>query len=963
MQASVSRMTGPAIRTVGGRSSSALVLRAPSAAARRTPGLAPLASVRHAGGSATLEEVLSAAKEEEKQEAEKNPAKSTSSTPSSKEDSARSQRGVMWFANIYPTKAFKLDFRQAFTHMNHETTIPKLLQGLEGVEITKILPREREGGAFVYFQASPQFVRQAAKKLAEEDEGAKKQFMKKEDVLATVCSGISQYLKTHDYQAFLTDHPVRAHRVHGEPYLEDLQSRFPSSRLRIQVNPPDALNEEQIFDLCRRYGALQDIEKLPDNKGYSVSFNFTAAAVAARNCLHRAKVDPAAAARLGTVSSQVSTFRPGKVEDLTTLPEVTIQFEPFVGKWVREFITNNARYTIPLIAALFLGTTVFIWDPLRNFSIQVRLAALYGLQKEDETHPDHQLQHLGGLWGLFVHALQYYNKATDSLYKAAARFQRPSEKSLLQQFWGDRQEEVNEFRRWLNDPQDRVLLLTGHRGAGQATLVREVMGIDAIYIDVASMLEAGGAVDDSIFLRHLCRSVGYWPAQGMDRQMTALLDLMLPGSGKLSRENEVLVAAQRVFSSTTGALIAWRNRWLRKSSDPSVLPPLPLIIIDGFTAENKARREGFFETIVTWAAYVSEHQLARVLFTADSSFAEPAMLSALGNRPERLDVQELTDADTTVVRSVLEQHFGGTFDLSEEELATIGGRYRDITTLVAMIHDGSDPKEAVGRLVDGAEKIVRNLLMRGQHGVKWTRPQLWRAVKLLANTTGSDASVPYDVFIYNVFRGDEIALQSMKESGLITVTARPRGMFETNPDKTVSSQERAARGYKVLPGSPLFAEVYWRLAHHTGLAAVLDLEVAKEDIKRETATLEAYEADLVRLQEVDDVKLYKSRGLKDPNEALRKRKEQLLELILEQHKKLEGYHKARRDALHTLNQRKEKFNAAVRQEREAAARAARAKAELEAYRAAAESAVQARGLLGMAANWLTLGLATRWNWV
>merc|ERR1712039_542097 len=88
----------------------------------------------------------------------------------------------------------------------------------------------------------------------------------------------------------------------------------------------------------------------------------------------------------------------------------------------------------------------------------------------------------------------------------------------------------------------------------------------------------------------------------------------------------------------------------------------------------------------------------------------------------------------------------------------------------------------------------------------------------------------------------------------------------------------------------------------------LDQEVVKEDIKRENDKIDSYEQQLGRLQEVDDGKREKWRGLPDPNEALRKRKEQLLGLILEQHKKLERYHQARRDAMKILGERKDKHS-------------------------------------------------------
>lgn len=810
------------------------------------------------------------------------------------------QQGVLWFANIYPPKASKIDFRRELTHHNHETLIPDLLP--KGVEVIRMVPREREGGAFVYFRAPPTFVLQVLRNLAKkggDEVSAKNRFLPKrnEDILVKVCRGISEYLKKHEVRAFLCPQPVRAHRVLGEPYLEDLLSRFPSSRIRVAVKPPGSISEELMFEKLRNYGELADLTKLPDDKGFVASFRYVAAAVAARNCLHRAILVP------DSSKFSASEGTPAPVS-------LSITYEEFMQKYIREALTNNAKYTIPMMAFLLMATTYFVWDPLRSLSVQLRLAALFGAVSPPpmEGHgnsntPASETGKARGPWGWLVWAVTHFNIRYAQVQTFGSRDSRGH--SLLSDFWADRGEEVAELRRWMLESQDRVLLLTGHRGNGQSALVKEVVGERAIWIDVARLLEAGGAVDDQIFLKHLCRPMGYWPPQGMDRQMTALLDLMLPGSGKVSRGNEVLVAVQRVFSQVTHALQAWSRRWQADHGESS---HLPLIVIDGFTAENKSRREGFFEIFVTWASYVAEHRLARVVFIADNSFAEPAMVSALGNRPERLDIMELQDASPSTISQVLKKHFEGgslAFDMAgiEEEFSKVGGRFRDISALVAQIHEGAEPTEAVHRLIHAAENTVRNLLMRGQQGAKWTRPQLWRAVRLLAPEE-PDGGVPYDVFLWCVFRGDEIALQSMKESGLIAVAPRSLSSCDDEPAEGVG---RTARRFKVLPGSPLFAEVYWRLSDHAGLAAVLDLEVAKEDIKREQKSLESFETDLVRLQEVDDVKREKWRSLDDPNETLRQRKLQLLDLIAEKHKKLQKHHKARREATAKLSDRREKF--------------------------------------------------------
>ncbi|CAK9052078.1 unnamed protein product [Durusdinium trenchii] len=381
----------------------------------------------------------------------------------------------------------------------------------------------------------------------------------------------------------------------------------------------------------------------------------------------------------------------------------------------------------------------------------------------------------------------------------------------------------------------------------------------------------------------------------MDRQLSAVLDLMLPGSGKqLSRENELLVAVQRVLFASTQALQAWKAR----SSASLKFDATPLILITGFTSENKDRRPGFFEALVSWAAYVTEAKLARVVFVADSSFGEPSILAHLKDRPERLSVFEVQDIRASSVRRILQHHLDDTA-LSDQQLKAIGGRYMDISAMLGHMRHGVAPNEAVRWLLETAEVTVRRLLLTGQPNARWTRPQLWRAIRLLE----SSGKVPYDVVLWGVFRGDEAALRSMKESNLIAV----------NPRK---SESESALRYDVEAGSPLYAEVFRRLVQNEGLGAVLDLEVAKEDVAREQKTVDLYEAELVRLEEILDARRdwwFSSRRL---DAQLESRVEQLVDLIMEQHKKLEKYHKARRKAMNTLAKHADSFQEDVRRVKE-----------------------------------------------
>lgn len=827
--------------------------------------------------SVALDEVLEAAREGDgSHSAVAESEASASRTAASQGISG--QQGCLWFANIYPTKAFRLDFRMMLTHHNHETLIPKLLP--DGVEVVRMVPREREGGAFVYFRAPPKFVLQVLRNLAKEEQSKgveEKRFVKKndQDIYAKVCSGISQYLKTHEVRAFLCPFPVRAHRVLGTPYLEDLQNRYPGRQLRILCDA-SKLSEEAIYTKLRRYGTLDDLEKLPEGKGYRATFTYSAAAISARNCLHRARLDDDAE----KASSESAGVR------------LSIEFEPFMQKWLWDQIVSNARYTIPLTVFTILGLTYFLFDSVRTLCVEMTIVPTLWEREDSE-----KAAAMHGFRGYFLRAWSAVSYAQSQVLKVGlVRPRVPVDTALVNDFWADRNEEVHELNEWMHGAQDRVMLLTGNRGMGQRSFVRNIVKDEATYINVSDMLEAGGKTDDQVFLRALCRSVGYWPAQGLDRQMSYLLDVLLPGSGKMSRENELLVSVQRILSTTTWALIDIKRR---RDRDGLESKP-PLFVIEGFTSENKDRKDGFFNGLVSWAAHVSEAKLARVLFICDSSFGEPSMLTALKDQPERLDVRQIKDADPKMVRSILERHTGSNFStLMDDDLAAIGGRYRDIASLVAKVREGIEPVQAIKSLLDNSEVTVSTLLMAGHTGAKWTRPQLWQALKLLSKA-GADG-VPYDVFLWTVFRGDEAALRSLKESNLIAVVPGPG-----NGSKVVSAE---ARNNVVLPGSPLFSVVFKRLVGNEGIAAVLDLEVAKKDIERERATLDGFEAELVRLQKVDDVRWEKGRTIEDPNKALRARKEQLLQLIMEQHKKLEKYHDARRKAQAVLSRRQNEFQA------------------------------------------------------
>jgi hypothetical protein len=289
----------------------------------------------------------------------------------------------------------------------------------------------------------------------------------------------------------------------------------------------------------------------------------------------------------------------------------------------------------------------------------------------------------------------------------------------------------------------------------------------------------------------------------------------------------------------------------------------------------------------------------------------------------------------------------------------LGGRFSDLQIFMSKIeNDNMSPAQAVEEMIEATAGTVRALLAReiaDSTTNKWTRSQLWRAIELLATheaTTTKDnksdsknnatpggsgdesknvnnsTGIAYDVFLWKVLRGDELVFRQMLVSQLITVDFEEvegnrkkrlhhgvesvesasdshSGVSEhtINASSPESLSDSRLRRRVVKAGSPLFQEVYQRLYEDIGLRAVYGREVMLEEIKKCEKRLDNYERDLVRLQEVDDVKREKWRDLEDPNKTLNERKKFLLDLMREEHDKLVKFHAKRREYQDLLKKR------------------------------------------------------------
>jgi hypothetical protein len=187
------------------------------------------------------------------------------------------------------------------------------------VRVTEIIPRIKEGGAFVKFSHDSHLDQK-------EIEGT-----------------LIRYLDENPVKP-LFGSKVRAALVQGRPWIEDMY-RFPSPKLKIEFtgNEAKTLSQEEIFALMRRYGKIADIESQPADskvlpKYATVSFMLPRHAIMARNCMHGFAIQEG------------------------TLLKMT--YEQIVkAHYIRDWITSHPRFIIPLLAALAGALAVAIFDP------------------------------------------------------------------------------------------------------------------------------------------------------------------------------------------------------------------------------------------------------------------------------------------------------------------------------------------------------------------------------------------------------------------------------------------------------------------------------------------------------------------------------------------------------------------------------------------------------------------------
>lgn len=674
------------------------------------------------------------------------------------------------------------------------------------INIEEVLPRLKEGGAFVKIRHDPSVNP------------------------ASIESEVIAHLKQGQIKPWWNPFQrMRARLVRGRPWVEDLY-RLPSTRLKVEFLPietgtePAELSPEQLYSIFRPYGKLKDIvTQPPDSKiipKYAyLDFTLARRAIMAKNCLHGVKIPEAEGG--------------GKSG---TLLRLTYEAKN-KGHWFRDWILGHPRIVIPALIAVIGTFTVTVFDPIRTFFIKAHVNRSFSFE-------DNKIYN----W--------FRSQATDIL-----RFRRKHEDEAgMEAIWDDRKGNIEQLQTWLMESADTFIIVQGPRGSGKKELVLDQAIKNRKHKLVIDCKPIQEARSDSATINAAAAEVGYRPVFSWMNSISGMIDLAAQGAAGVKTGFSETLDGQlgKILNNTATALkqIALDHR---ESSDKDaslsdddwleVHPEKrPVVVVDNYL--HKSQEDTLvYDKIADWAARLTTANVAHVIFlTHDVSFSK-SLSKALPDRVFRLI--SLSDCSPEVAKRFVVSHLDADDyedkdhkdkdedekkltpsqrrkDLAEldECIGALGGRLTDLEFLARRIKTGESPKSAVQQIIEQSASEILKMYLIGQDGAerKWSPEQAWLLIKQLA----TQEMLRYNgILLADTFKsGGERTLQALEQAELITIISNN------------------GRPHSIRPGKPVYQSAFRMLAGDRVLKAKLDLAILAEQTKIENQSIDKYEAEL-----------------------------------------------------------------------------------------------------------------------
>ncbi|KAI8606130.1 RNA12 protein-domain-containing protein [Dissophora ornata] len=645
-------------------------------------------------------------------------------------------------------------------------------------KIGGIEPRLKDGGMFVHFS----YVHPSSYTTKE--------------ALKEIESRCEQYLIGHGHYMWFNFQKVRAFLVKGSPFLEDMASRYPNKRVRIEYSGD--LGIEGLYTLFRKYGKVVDIVQMPPVKDMPkqaiVQYQFMRSSTSAKNCLHGSELNGV---------------------DLSVTYERTLKSNVM---WA--WLTNHPRLSVPLGGFLVAGVSFVIFDPIRVFSMHSKITQLFNVNE----YP----------------VLKWLRKET------VGRLTRAPVDSLQATGWREREEEEEKLRVWLRNPpgkpsnKHKIIIrceeLANARSEGEVltNLAKQVA-----YIPLFQFMNNLNNMMDMAITATTGQKAGL--SSNFEGQLKKILDALTIAIQQTSpTKNMSNVSPEAIMKKIETTLegkarkteLARTTKKERGHEESKWCDPdnIPVVVIDGYMSKEKAPHSKELWTIIAdWAAVLVENHVAHVVFVSNNVAASKPLSKALPNMTFEtivLSDASLESAMEFVHKNLNKKKYSGLI----ENVVVIGGRLTDLELFVQKVKSGMTPDDAVndilGRAVVEVRKNAFDFDSSDRKSLGWTPIQFWAIMKQLAV---KDIASYDELKIHPLFKGGESPFGAMEQAELISIGYKN------------------GRPFVVRPGKPIYRAAFQEILSDPGFAAVMDLESSSFLDKQEMANIAKWEGELREL--------------------------------------------------------------------------------------------------------------------
>ncbi|KAF9115099.1 mitochondrial escape protein 2 [Mortierella sp. AM989] len=783
------------------------------------------------------------------------------------------QYGMLYFDNVYPLKMGWWDFRDSIMKPGWRSLERKAKNELVPPEngmpfefkVGGIEPRLKDGGMYVHFS----YIRPESYTTRE--------------ALKEIESRCEQHLIGHNHYMWFNLQKVRAFLVKGTPFLEDMASRYPNKKVRVEYTGD--MNVEGLYTIFRKYGKIIDIITVSGKespKEAIVQFSKIRASTSAKCALHGAEINGI---------------------------KLNVTYErKMQGNVMMAWINEHAKIIVPAVAIVIAGLSLLILDPIREFSMYAKITQMFSVEE--------------------YRIMRWLRKET------VGRLTRAASDPLQSKGWREREVDEEKLRNWLHVPPETFAVIYGPRGSGKTEMVKKAIKGKNNRI-IINCEDLAGARSESELLSFLAQQIGYTPlfqfipmvmnlvdtavaaagtgsksglAPSFEEQLQSILDCLTvaiqdasPTSSMSNSSAEAILkkieatieekarrALKQIDDKTARAMRAARKRKEHDAAagwcDPD---DIPVVIIDGYMYREKAEHAmEFWSHIAEWAAILVENHLAHVVFVTDNVAATKPLSKALPSMT--LESIVLADASLESALEFVYKHLDREeFPDLIEPIQTIGGRLTDLQLFVQKIKSGRKPEDAVldikARAVVEVRKGAFDFDSEDDRILGWTPLQFWTVMKRLAS--GDPANFD-ELRIHPLFKNEEAPFAAMEQAELISIV------------------HKNGRPFAVRPGKPIYTAAFQDIVADVGFCAVMDIESASRLEKEEMANVAKWEAELKELSSLmRDDGSWLFGGGKVPKEV-DARVKWLMTKLAESHAKIEKYEQditAAKQAIARLN--------------------------------------------------------------